>query len=57
MKFEDWWRTAIENNPLWKISSPNWKDAKTIAHIAYIEGMHHEFEKNLNESIRSKADK
>ena len=47
MNFEKWWIESIQNNPLWKMSDKNlnWEDVKTIAKIAYIEGMHEEFEK------------
>lgn len=47
MKFEEWWKKAIEDNPLWKISDEtlNWNDVKIIAKFAYVEGMHEEFEK------------
>ena len=50
MKFEEWWKKFVEDNPLWRISNENlnWRDAKAIAKNAYIEGMHHEFEKSLN---------
>ena len=47
MKFEEWWDSHIKDNPLWKIEYLTWRDMKAIAKIAYVEGMHREFEKNL----------
>lgn len=56
MKFEDWWQVSIVENPLWKLSDENlnWRDVKVIAKLAYLEGEHHEFEKQINASIKSK---
>jgi len=56
MKFEDWWRSAVVENPLWHLSDENlnWKDVYAIARLAYLEGEHHEFEKRINDAIKRK---
>lgn len=53
MKFEEWWKKEIEDNPLWKMSNNNlnWKDVRIISKIAYIQGMHEEFENQLKKKL------
>ncbi len=51
MTFEKWWTEYIEDNPMWKIENPKWTDVKVIAKIAWQEGTHQEWEKNLKEKL------
>lgn len=51
MNFQKWWTEFIENNPLWKIEKPLWGDVKVIAKIAWQEGAHQEWEKNLKQTL------
>ena len=51
MNFEKWWKDNIKDNPLWKIEKPLWSDVKVIAKIAWQEGTHQEWEKNLERTL------
>lgn len=50
--FEKWYKEMIEDNPLWKIENPNWRDVKTIAKFAWQEGEHQEWERNLKKKLK-----
>lgn len=52
MNFQTWWKENVKDNPLWKITNPSWKDVEIIAKIAWQEGTHQEWEKNLKEKLK-----